>query len=533
MDILIAGGDLTLENSSLFNRLRDHGVEPRWIWPDQSYIQRAFPENCEGVIVLKNWVNHALGDHVCGEARKRNLPLARITSKFSHAAPILRDMGFIETTNEAEEPEEAEEDTAFLEKLCEVTYTVIQTRFNNGTPPTLEGVAQFVQQQLGEEVVLDEITYERALKMAKKKTQEPRPTQSLYEWALLHLEERPELIVDADALHTAVFDDLSAEEQAHTPNDDLEAAVEQAQGAFRTKLNEMCESAHRVLSAGDRLWEMQVEWLRRILPSYMDQEELTHEQRVEIQDHSEEIFGKRVFWKTVTSQFERMRYPQRFGEQSMPTSKPADRDDWISISQAHEYFMAICKTFAVERNLKVAPFERSSAWIREEIRKGNLEGVKSGEGRFDRWLTTYEEVKKFADEWCKQIYGELGFDHPPVEPTVEPTVEPPAEPEIPAEEGAPYPPVLLEMIEALHKRIDLLEAEIKDLKRKQDRHDEALATRLNAIEGALRSLKEDAEVEEGLPPTYPYPLLNQAPAPEPALDLVALLEAGYKITLSK
>lgn len=524
MDVMIAGGEDALLKTSFCDRLRAYGIDPKWMWPDPSYTNRAFPIKCEGVIVLKNWVGHRLGDHVSDEARQRNLPLARVTSKFSLALPILRDMGFVQIEPDVEIEPTLPSPQIMPDKLSEVTYAVLQMRKLDAPLPTLMELQQQVRQRLGAMTVLDEITYNRVLKMNKRQTkkQQKKVGQSLYDWAMLHLEERPELIVVPDLLQAAVTDGLSPLEQEAVKPDALEEAAGEAIVDYRAQLDAICEDAHRVATEGDKLWEMQVSWLLRVLPEYARQhDELGAKHRKAIQASSELIFGRKVFWKTVEAQFLRIRYPERY------TAPP--EDDMISVNEAHTYFLVLAQAFAVEHNQPARVFTRSSAWLYQMIHSDKIAGVKSGEGRNDKWMTTHEAVKTYIDGWLQKELKKQAS-------TAKVGTEPEVPAEAPVEEAPLYSPVLLEILESLRQEIDGLKGDVADLKDQitdmveNDTLDGRLLVVEDSIQRHQESLNLVARLQDPAPASAPQkvtPLEGTLP------DLYVLLEQGYKITISK
>lgn len=567
MDILIAGGENSLVDSSFVDRLRQFGMEPRWIWPDEGFTSRAIPLECEGVIVLKNWVSHRLGDYVCGEARNRNIPLARVTSKFSHAFPILRDMGFIRegqeppTDDVGRDENGTDSDSISPEKLAELTYTALKILPHSDTdePPTLETVQQQIRDTLGQAVVLDQQTYLQTLnkvfdmkqRIAKKQAQEEAklPTKPPYDWALLHLEEKPELLIAEDTLISLVIEGLSETEKEAVTDEEIHETVSAACVHYRKQLASICDQAHRVATEGDKLWEMQVAWLQRILPKYAkNQRELSHKQRVAIQEESLHIFGRKVFWKTILAQFARIKDPGHysntpiFGPTPPVETIPADA---ISLGDAFKDFIERGKTFAHEHGISTYVFNRSLVWFRKLVQDGTIKGFKEDDRRTSRWMTTTDAVRDFTDQWCNKTHSEWVCNNahkPEVIPTPELTPALPEPiPEVKVEVEETNHPVFLEMIEALRTEIADLKAEVQDLRgiktEVQDLKESlSLASAFdvdqdtNDTEGRLQVMEDSIlrlnEIAAHLSQASAEPSESAQP------DLRSLLKQGYKINLS-
>lgn len=94
MDVLIVGGYPSLLQGAYGKKLAEIGVNIRWHEPRGAVLD-CIPEACEGVIILKDLVNHQLAGLAIGHAKAKGVPFAQVTRKFSHAFPILRDSGFL------------------------------------------------------------------------------------------------------------------------------------------------------------------------------------------------------------------------------------------------------------------------------------------------------------------------------------------------------------------------------------------------------------------------------------------------------
>lgn len=94
MDVLIVGGYPSLLQGAYGKKLAEIGVNIRWHEPRGAVLD-CIPEACEGVIILKDLVNHQLAGLAIGHAKTKGIPFAQVTRKFSHAFPILRDSGFL------------------------------------------------------------------------------------------------------------------------------------------------------------------------------------------------------------------------------------------------------------------------------------------------------------------------------------------------------------------------------------------------------------------------------------------------------
>lgn len=94
MDVLIVGGYPSLLQGAYGKKLAEIGVNIRWHEPRGAVLD-CIPEACEGVIILKDLVNHQLAGLAIGHAKAKGVPFAQVTRKFSHAFPVLRDSGFL------------------------------------------------------------------------------------------------------------------------------------------------------------------------------------------------------------------------------------------------------------------------------------------------------------------------------------------------------------------------------------------------------------------------------------------------------
>lgn len=127
MDALIVGGEKTIL-STFFNKLRTVGIEPRWHWEwDEGQARWNFPDDAEGVIILKNMTNHRPSNKARDEAKSRGVPVCCVDSKFSRAFPLLEQRGWTTQSLEdaAREEQISEEEEEEKETMSESDGTLL------------------------------------------------------------------------------------------------------------------------------------------------------------------------------------------------------------------------------------------------------------------------------------------------------------------------------------------------------------------------------------------------------------------------
>lgn len=103
MDVLVVGGYPSLLQGAYGKKLAQKGVHIRWHEPRGAVLD-CIPEACEGVLILKDLVNHQLAGLAIGHAKAKGVPFVQVTRKFSQAFPILESSGFLRSTKTETEP---------------------------------------------------------------------------------------------------------------------------------------------------------------------------------------------------------------------------------------------------------------------------------------------------------------------------------------------------------------------------------------------------------------------------------------------
>lgn len=103
MDVLVVGGYPSLLQGAYGKKLAQKGVHIRWHEPRGAVLD-CIPEACEGVLILKDLVNHQLAGLAIGHAKAKGVPFVQVTRKFSQAFPILESSGFLRSTKAETEP---------------------------------------------------------------------------------------------------------------------------------------------------------------------------------------------------------------------------------------------------------------------------------------------------------------------------------------------------------------------------------------------------------------------------------------------
>jgi len=96
MDVLVVGGYPSLLQGAYGKKLAEKGIDIRWHEPRGAVLD-CIPEACEGVLIIKDLVNHQLAGLAIGHAKAKGIPFVQVTRKFSHALPIIEGSGFLKS----------------------------------------------------------------------------------------------------------------------------------------------------------------------------------------------------------------------------------------------------------------------------------------------------------------------------------------------------------------------------------------------------------------------------------------------------
>lgn len=96
MNVFVAGGAHSFVHGIFQKNLKDAGMQIVGHAPTECRSYTGIPVGTEGLIVIKDMINHALSDKTVADAKSRGIPHALVERKWSKARSVLVKTGFIQ-----------------------------------------------------------------------------------------------------------------------------------------------------------------------------------------------------------------------------------------------------------------------------------------------------------------------------------------------------------------------------------------------------------------------------------------------------
>jgi len=388
MKILLIGGERGILHNDFFPKLEDLGIEVGWHWDwDISSTGKTFPTSCDGVVIIKNMVSHSLSNKVWSTVKKRNLPCAWVSSKFSLALPALKEAGLVK----GDTPRTVTKSTQMSRLTIAIDYAA-RARAEDGRVPSLAEMQGVIQRAFGPRENLNKKLYRRALNEAAclqpLVTPEPEQTEDedtcmndVQEMATLVLGEYPELLLEPPLFQQRVEEELERE----LSSEDLEVLPE-----VIAQFHKLCQRQDR--ESQGKIRKSKQSWLRRYLsqaiadgnplPAITDTRKVARSiftTSINDVDHTDIRAEFRVKKKTP----------------SIPVSVPVSTDSNVggkslTTSAAYDYYLTLVDD-------SVVPLKRHA--FRYHIYSGACVGKQNNAGH---WSTTPDAVQDFAKKWHEE-----------------------------------------------------------------------------------------------------------------------------------
>ena len=425
-NVLIIGGEPSLTmTDNFFEKLRDRGINPKWQWDWDQAVCKEIPAKCDGVLILENKTNHKLADGAVLRAKESGVRWARIQSKFSHALPILRFCGFLNTPDNGDvvQPVDGQMYQAILG-------LVVQKRSAENRVVSFEEAQDMIQVAFGKGVELPKPLYQRASNeaaglvptMTDMEAEKEKISTAIAEWTRLVVEETPALILDPDRLSKAVLNHLDIQDEGKS---ELQVHI------ARTLVNSVKITASQIRSEWDcwrsgtpqersELAALKVKWAHKYVDDYYLKHEETPTSTV-LTKRSARIFGSMVNWKKVKPYIDEVNGMGVDPEPDPAPTPPPEKADmpnkkkFWAIKKAVEYFNAECvrtyRGYHHQEVVSLGRFERTYDWIRKRIKNNDRKEVKSRQvGLLNRWEVEVESFKLFTQNWIDEVIDESTLD---------------------------------------------------------------------------------------------------------------------------
>ena len=308
---LIVGGELKYVESNFANKLVPFGVSMAWHWPWQmTQAKETLPDDCAGVIILKDLVSTNLATAVQELASGSKVPCAVVSRQFTSALPVLKSNGMIpdakaKSSKATKKPEPIEESLILLAiesylRSCkhhpprqEILGHVKRQHGPHAevTDAQVDQVRLLIQLEVSKEAELP--PEPESAPVPEKAPKAPPVSDTSIEWASLVIEEMPER---SDAEIIAKVQEHMGSKAPSTST--LSASVATARAALQAKWNR--HSARKSATEREAFAKMKKDWLARYLapivesgrgfPSYED-----------IQNIARGVFGQGLSSTTVKS----------------------------------------------------------------------------------------------------------------------------------------------------------------------------------------------------------------------------------------
>ena len=214
--ILVGGGASSLVFGNLSRKLNKVNLKVAWHVSDidgDKYTN--LPTGCEGVIILRDMIGHTLFYSIVAEAKKRDIPLAAVPRKWSHAEPILRLQGFLPTAHPLKK-------AAPRDVVLETAVFYMDRERAKDRVPKIDEVEAVVRKTLGPKSSLSQDEYKVAVSRSaavNATKRKPVKAQTLKAseiglWVETVLEEHPEKATNARKLTVEMLQEYGNVPQA-------------------------------------------------------------------------------------------------------------------------------------------------------------------------------------------------------------------------------------------------------------------------------------------------------------------------------
>jgi hypothetical protein len=291
MNIMVVGGAASLVQGNLGRKLKEHDIDVGWHVAGRTSRLDKLPKACEGVLVIIDMVGHGLSDAAVDLAAKRDIPLALIPRKWSHAEASLRARGFLPAAVNGEIKKAAPAE------LAEMALSYICDERRRGRVPKLTEVEGMLQRAFGPKVKLSGDAFQEAHSRAcaavpglPQKEDREGLLDSAYEWARILMQERPGRARDYEALVKEVREHMG-EKSVVLAQSEMVPYVERA----HSKLREEWASAPAGSAVIKARNDLICQWLRRWFEGFKAGTAQYPTQAL-VREHSRAIFGIQARW---------------------------------------------------------------------------------------------------------------------------------------------------------------------------------------------------------------------------------------------
>jgi len=287
--ILVGGGASSLVFGNLSRKLNKVDLKVGWHVSDIDGDKfTTIPEGCEGVIILRDMIGHVLYHSIVGEAKKKDLPLAAIPRKWSHAEPILRLQGFLPDPHPLKK-------AASREVVLETAVFYMDRERDKGRVPKIDEVEAVVKKTLGPKTSLSQEEYKAAVSRSAatnaKKVAPVKGVPSLKAsevglWVETVLEEHPDKVINARKLASEMI-----KEYGNIPKAAL--LVEEAVAGVKKRWKSR--------NSGDRKWRngIMYRWLVRWFQRAVDGKTKVWPTYTSVGKKARRVFGTKINWDVV------------------------------------------------------------------------------------------------------------------------------------------------------------------------------------------------------------------------------------------
>jgi hypothetical protein len=472
----VVGGEVSLVNGNFGRKLGEVSVDVQNHLHSSKTLPSQVPTGTDCVIIIKDMISHALFWSAVELAKGQNLPYAIVPRKFVKALPMLKAKGIVETPEELQCVKVSKEALgSFVESYVSETH-MIEERIPSYQEVDAAAHTAF-NGALGEDNI-EHAVYERCknLEVAnmsrklKKKEKKEEATKVIQDWTELVVDETPALVKDVPLL-TKKVQSLMADspfQRSETSVSEVVGEVAREIVAYWDTFSTAGGRSKHSKEEQSKFVALKLRWYEKWAMEHLATKGKFPSWR-ESRQAGQNLFGSFTdsAWKTRAKMVAAMKKDAVKTPVVTETSPIAETekvsDQSLNVTDAFEYYLAVCKVFQ-----KDPPLQTSNS-LRKATVGGKIKGWRSGKARTSLWFINLESLQ----DWLAE---EHGMD---IRPAVRPgTIEP-----VPTPTSAPVEEVSVDAEPSdVENKLGTLISEIRALA------SEDTAQRLSKIETAVNSL---------------------------------------------